>query len=247
MPGSFSIQGVYRFANLRVCYPQTLIRHCCFLTLLVFGADNHVPKPLVQALFKQLFSFVNVQLFNQLLLRRECCSFSNGEYVKTGLAQVRSMGRHRRRRLPVEYNVALYLEEYRCLTWDEKLPVASVVAPFFRHGCCLSVVLSCWDCPDLVLGGVLDHGTWHRVGGRVLGRAQVHPPGAFIPPHTQHSCADTHICCQQNTSCCLCHTCLVPLQRLRMLVSSASFVSASGCLVIKICERILQGQGVVWP
>lgn len=54
----------------------------------VFSADNHVPKPLVQALFKQLFSFVNVQLFNQLLLRRECCSFSNGEYVKTGLAQV---------------------------------------------------------------------------------------------------------------------------------------------------------------
>ncbi|KAI8462592.1 MAG: hypothetical protein J3K34DRAFT_527632 [Monoraphidium minutum] len=48
----------------------------------------YVPKPLVQALFRQLFAFVNVQLFNQLLLRRECCSFSNGEYVKTGLAQV---------------------------------------------------------------------------------------------------------------------------------------------------------------
>jgi DIL domain len=29
-----------------------------------------------------------VQLFNQLLLRRECCSFSNGEYVKMGLAEV---------------------------------------------------------------------------------------------------------------------------------------------------------------
>jgi myosin-5 len=57
----------------------------------VFLADNYVPKPLVQALFKQLFSFVNVQLFNQLLLRRECCSFSNGEYVKTGLAQVRPL------------------------------------------------------------------------------------------------------------------------------------------------------------
>eukprot|EP00983_Pelagomonas_calceolata_P033698 1055420-Pelagomonas_calceolata.AAC.2 len=41
-----------------------------------------------QALFRQLFSFMNVQLFNQLLLRRECCSFSNGEYVKTGLLQV---------------------------------------------------------------------------------------------------------------------------------------------------------------
>lgn len=49
---------------------------------------NNVPVVLVQALFKQLFSFVNVQLFNQLLLRRECCSFSNGEYVKTGLSHV---------------------------------------------------------------------------------------------------------------------------------------------------------------
>ncbi len=39
-------------------------------------------------MFKQLFRFINVQLFNQLLLRRECCSFSNGEYLKTGLEQV---------------------------------------------------------------------------------------------------------------------------------------------------------------
>ncbi|KAF8063028.1 XI-F [Scenedesmus sp. PABB004] len=61
-----------------------------FDELLAKLRDNHVPKPLVQALFRQLFSFVNVQLFNQLLLRRECCSFSNGEYVKTGLAQVES-------------------------------------------------------------------------------------------------------------------------------------------------------------
>eukprot|EP00775_Hariotina_reticulata_P007220 gene7220-7433_t len=61
-----------------------------FDELLLKLRENHVPKPLVQALFKQLFSFVNVQLFNQLLLRRECCSFSNGEYVKTGLAQVES-------------------------------------------------------------------------------------------------------------------------------------------------------------
>ena len=48
----------------------------------------YVPSFLVRKLFQQLFSFVNVQLFNQLLLRRECCSFSNGEYVKTGLAEV---------------------------------------------------------------------------------------------------------------------------------------------------------------
>ncbi|GLC45495.1 hypothetical protein PLESTM_001742000 [Pleodorina starrii] len=57
-------------------------------TLLAVVKANNVPKVLVQALFKQLFRFINVQLFNDLLLWRECCSFSNGEYVKTGLEQV---------------------------------------------------------------------------------------------------------------------------------------------------------------
>ncbi|XP_052193140.1 myosin-11-like [Diospyros lotus] len=49
---------------------------------------NHVPPFLVQKVFTQMFSFINVQLFNSLLLRRECCSFSNGEYVKAGLAEL---------------------------------------------------------------------------------------------------------------------------------------------------------------
>ncbi|XRB20861.1 myosin V [Pseudoscourfieldia marina] len=49
---------------------------------------NNVSSFLIQKLFKQVFSFINVQLFNALLLRRECCSFSNGEYVKTGLAEL---------------------------------------------------------------------------------------------------------------------------------------------------------------
>ena len=49
---------------------------------------NHVPQFLVRKLFTQVFAFINVQLFNQLLLRRECCSFSNGEYVKTGLTEL---------------------------------------------------------------------------------------------------------------------------------------------------------------
>ena len=34
---------------------------------------------LVRKFFTQIFCFINVQLFNALLLRRECCSFSNGE------------------------------------------------------------------------------------------------------------------------------------------------------------------------
>nr|GMD17182.1 myosin-9-like isoform X1 [Ipomoea batatas] len=49
---------------------------------------NHVPPFLVRKVFTQVFSFINVQLFNSLLLRRECCSFSNGEYVKAGLAEL---------------------------------------------------------------------------------------------------------------------------------------------------------------
>ncbi|XP_062180268.1 myosin-17-like isoform X2 [Phragmites australis] len=32
---------------------------------------------------------VNVQLFNRLLLRRECCSFSNGQYIRAGLTQLK--------------------------------------------------------------------------------------------------------------------------------------------------------------
>lgn len=78
-------QGAQQTATLSRFWSDIL---AVFDTLLVTVKENHVPRVLVQALFKQLFSFVNVQLFNQLLLRRECCSFSNGEYVKTGLAQV---------------------------------------------------------------------------------------------------------------------------------------------------------------
>ncbi|KAL9273556.1 Myosin-11-like protein [Drosera capensis] len=51
---------------------------------------NHVPPFLVRKVFTQIFSFINVQLFNSLLLRRECCSFSNGEYVKAGLTELES-------------------------------------------------------------------------------------------------------------------------------------------------------------
>ncbi|WZZ18783.1 hypothetical protein YC2023_111872 [Brassica napus] len=53
-----------------------------------FSAKAVVPSLLISKVFGQIFSFINVQLFNSLVLRRECCSFSNGEYVKTGLAEL---------------------------------------------------------------------------------------------------------------------------------------------------------------
>ncbi|ESQ51775.1 hypothetical protein EUTSA_v10016137mg [Eutrema salsugineum] len=55
---------------------------------LTFMAENHVPSMITRKLFHQVFSYINVQLFNSLLLRRECCSFSNGEYLKMGLHEL---------------------------------------------------------------------------------------------------------------------------------------------------------------
>jgi myosin-5 len=59
-----------------------------FDDLLATLRANFVPRFVVRKLLEQLFSFVNVKLFNLLLMCGECCSFSNGEYVKTGLSKV---------------------------------------------------------------------------------------------------------------------------------------------------------------
>jgi hypothetical protein len=93
--------------------------------------SNYVPAFLICKLFTQVFSFINVQLFNRygayyhllivlrtstmnscnicsisLLLRRECCSFSNGEYVKAGLDEL-------------EHWCFWLTEEYAGSAWDE--------------------------------------------------------------------------------------------------------------------------------
>uniref|UniRef100_A0A0A8YD25 Myo1 n=1 Tax=Arundo donax TaxID=35708 RepID=A0A0A8YD25_ARUDO len=68
--------------------------------------SNYVPPFLICKLFTQVFSFINVQLFNSLLLRRECCSFSNGEYLKAGLDEL-------------EHWCFWLTEEYAGSAWDE--------------------------------------------------------------------------------------------------------------------------------
>ncbi|KAJ7972561.1 Myosin [Quillaja saponaria] len=75
-------------------------------TLLCTLKENFVPPVLVQKIYTQSFSFINVQLFNSLLLRRECCTFSNGEYVKAGLAEL-------------ELWCCQAKEEYAGSSWDE--------------------------------------------------------------------------------------------------------------------------------
>ncbi|CAN6868868.1 unnamed protein product [Brassica oleracea] len=53
--------------------------------LLTTLKDNFVPPVLIQTIFSQAFSLINVQLFNSLVTRRDNCSFINGEYAKSGL------------------------------------------------------------------------------------------------------------------------------------------------------------------
>ncbi|XP_021890707.1 myosin-15 [Carica papaya] len=57
-------------------------------SLMAHLRENHVPSFFIRKLVTQVFSFINISLFNSLLLRRECCTFSNGEYVKSGLAEL---------------------------------------------------------------------------------------------------------------------------------------------------------------
>ncbi|CAA0835013.1 Myosin family protein with Dil domain [Striga hermonthica] len=81
---------------------------------------NYVPAFLVRKVFTQTFSFINVQLFNSLLLRRECCSFSNGEYVKAGLAEL-------------EQWCCYATEEYVGSAWDELKHIRQAVGFLVIH------------------------------------------------------------------------------------------------------------------
>ncbi|KAK4363628.1 hypothetical protein RND71_018869 [Anisodus tanguticus] len=81
---------------------------------------NHVPPFLVRKVFTQVFSFINVQLFNSLLLRRECCSFSNGEYVKTGLAEL-------------EHWCYKATDEYAGLAWEELKHIRQAIGFLVIH------------------------------------------------------------------------------------------------------------------
>ncbi|XP_028794808.1 myosin-6 isoform X2 [Neltuma alba] len=89
-------------------------------TLLCTLKENFVPPVLIQKVFTQTFSYINVQLFNSLLLRRDCCTFSNGEYVKAGLAEL-------------ELWCCQAKEEYAGLSWDELKHIRQAVGFLVIH------------------------------------------------------------------------------------------------------------------
>ncbi|KAI5680025.1 hypothetical protein M9H77_01252 [Catharanthus roseus] len=92
----------------------------CLNSLLSTLKENFVPPILVQKIFTQTFSYINVQLFNSLLLRRECCTFSNGEYVKAGLAEL-------------ELWCCQAKEEYAGSSWDELKHIRQAVGFLVIH------------------------------------------------------------------------------------------------------------------
>ncbi|GFY80474.1 myosin family protein with Dil [Actinidia rufa] len=83
-------------------------------------AANYVPPFLVRKVFTQIFSFMNMQLFNSLLLRRDWCSFSNGEYVKASLAES-------------EQWCCSATEEYAGSAWDELKHIRQAVGFLVIH------------------------------------------------------------------------------------------------------------------
>ncbi|KAL6535163.1 hypothetical protein OROMI_026537 [Orobanche minor] len=81
--------------------------------------NNFVPPVLVQNIFMQIFSYINIHLFNSLLVRKECCTFSNGEYIKAGLDELELWCGH--------------AQEFAGPSWDELKHVRQAVGFLVIH------------------------------------------------------------------------------------------------------------------
>ncbi|KAK8980527.1 hypothetical protein V6N11_081992 [Hibiscus sabdariffa] len=60
----------------------------CLNQMQITLKENFVPPILAQKIFTQNFAYMNVQIFNSLLQHPECSTFSNGEYLKSGLDEL---------------------------------------------------------------------------------------------------------------------------------------------------------------
>ncbi|XP_057807584.1 myosin-12 isoform X2 [Salvia miltiorrhiza] len=92
----------------------------CFDHTMRILSENYVAPTITKKIFSQVFSFINVQLFNSLLLRRECCSFSNGEYVKAGLQELENW-------------CVKATAEYAGSSWDELQHIRQAIAFLVLH------------------------------------------------------------------------------------------------------------------
>nr|XP_043626782.1 myosin-14-like isoform X1 [Erigeron canadensis] len=60
----------------------------CLNGMLTILKENHVPPVLVQRIFTEAFSCINVLIFNSLLKYQEYCTLQTGKYVKAGLVEL---------------------------------------------------------------------------------------------------------------------------------------------------------------
>ncbi|CAH8357713.1 unnamed protein product [Eruca vesicaria subsp. sativa] len=82
--------------------------------------ENFVPLVLIQKIFSQAFSLINVQLWNSVMTRPDNCSFINGEYVKSGLEKL-------------EIWCLKTNEEYAGSCWDELKHIRQAVGFLLIH------------------------------------------------------------------------------------------------------------------
>nr|TKV91368.1 hypothetical protein SEVIR_9G091500v2 [Setaria viridis] len=97
---------------------QSIVK--CLDHTLEIMKNNHVPPMIIKKTFSQVYAYLNVQLFNSLLLRRECCSFSNGEFLKAGLQEL-------------EQWCSRTTEEYAGASWDELQHIRQAVGFLVLH------------------------------------------------------------------------------------------------------------------
>ncbi|CAI9269211.1 unnamed protein product [Lactuca saligna] len=92
----------------------------CLNTLVNTLKENFVPHIIIEKIIPQIFSYINVQLFNSVLVRRECCTFSNCEYVKAGLVELQQW-------------CCKEKEEYVCTAWDELVHIRHAIKFMTMH------------------------------------------------------------------------------------------------------------------
>ncbi|KAG7551354.1 Dilute domain [Arabidopsis thaliana x Arabidopsis arenosa] len=73
--------------EVRIVYWQRIVGSLRYY-LKIMKANN-VPPFIVSKVFTKIFSFINIQLFNSLLLRHECRTINYGKHADAGLAELR--------------------------------------------------------------------------------------------------------------------------------------------------------------
>ncbi|KAJ3673289.1 hypothetical protein LUZ60_006663 [Juncus effusus] len=123
---------------------QSIVK--CFDHSLQILNQNYVPTVIIKRAFGQVFAYMNVQLFNSLLLRRECCSSSNGEFLRAGLQELEQW--------------CFKKKEYAGTSWEELKVIRQAVSILVLHQKAHKSLDEIIDmCPDLSITQVYRIGT----------------------------------------------------------------------------------------